>query len=104
MGSEQFATLMNGFNSLSNYVRLLSFRVDSLGNEVKFSKEEMNARFMSLNVQLESFKGEVNARFDKVDTRLTQIDTHLTNIGSNIEKISDWVPFKTPPVPGLVKV
>jgi hypothetical protein len=31
---------MNGFNSLSNYVRLLNFRADLLGNEVKFAKEK----------------------------------------------------------------
>jgi hypothetical protein len=79
MGNEQFKALMNGFNSLNKYVRLLSVRRGPHHNEARSFKEKMNARY-------EAFKAAVIA-----DTRLEKVDNCLTSVDTTLFKIVDRV-------------
>jgi hypothetical protein len=79
MGNEQLKKLMNGFNTLNKYVRLLSIRRGPYRDEARSFKEKMNARYAS-------FKRAVIE-----DARLEKIDACFTCVESKIMKVIDKV-------------
>lgn len=59
------------------------------------------AEFRTINGRLDIIDGRldrIDSKLEIMDNRLNQIDSRLFTIESNIEKISEWVPFRTPPL------
>lgn len=40
----------------------------------------------------------IDLRLDTIDLRLDTIDKRLASLEEDVEKIADWVPFRTPPL------